>query len=203
LAKVWSQRLERAAYEADRAARQYRLVEPENRLVARQLEREWEEKLVAQQGLQDERRRFEQAQPRILSAAEQAAIRRLATDIPALWSAPTTTDADRKEIIRQVVERVVVDGTGGDERIMARIEWVGGAQTVGDLTRPVGRWDQLSFYADLAERVRSLAAAGLSYAVIAERLNTEGFHPPKWHKQFRAQEVSGFLRSDRRRARQG
>ena len=96
LGKAWRQRLERAMYETELAARQYRLVEPENRLVVRQLERAWEEKLTTQKALQEEHDRFEQAQPRVLSEAERLAIRTLAADIPALWNSSTTTDADRK-----------------------------------------------------------------------------------------------------------
>src|ERR671934_9596 len=67
LAQLLEQRLERARYEAERAARQYRLVEPENRLVARQLERDWEQKLRAEQKLQQESDRFRAQQPRPLT----------------------------------------------------------------------------------------------------------------------------------------
>jgi hypothetical protein len=108
LDRLWQQRRERAAYEAERARRSYHLVEPENRLVARSLERQWEEKLLVQQQLEEEHHRVRTAQPRLLTEAERTAIQHLATDIPALWAAPTTTVAERKEIIRQVVERVVV-----------------------------------------------------------------------------------------------
>jgi len=101
LDRLWQQRRERAVYEVERAARQYHAVEPEHRLVARTLEHAWEEKLVAQRQLEEEYHRFVQHKPRILSEAEREAIGRLATDIPALWAAPTTTAADRKEIIRK------------------------------------------------------------------------------------------------------
>src|SRR5215467_2090433 len=137
LDQLWQQRRERAAYEVERAARQYHAVEPEHRLVARTLERAWEEQLAAQQQLEEDYHRFFQQQPRLLSEAERAAIRRLATDIPALWAAPTTTARDRKELIRQVVQRVVVDVQGRSERVQGRIEWVGGGATEGIVIRPV------------------------------------------------------------------
>jgi len=194
LVRLWEQRLERAAYEAERAARQYRHCEPENRLVARQLERDWEEALAAQQHLQEEYRRFERQQPRLLSAAEQAAIRRLAQDIPALWAAETTAVAERKEIIRQVVERVVVDAAGASERVQVRVTWVGGAQTVGALTRPVARLTQLSYYPQLCARARVLAGEGLTAAAIAARLNAEGYRPPKRREHFGRQGVQELLR---------
>ncbi len=194
LAHLWQQRLERAAYEAERAGRQYRLCEPENRLVARQLERDWEAALAMQQQLQEEQRRVERQQPRLLSATEQAAIRRLAQDIPALWAAETTTIAERKEIIRQVVERVVVDAEGSSELVRVRVTWAGGAQTAGELIRPVARLAQLSYYPQLCARLRALAGEGLSAEAIAARLNAEGYRPPKRREQFGRQGVQELLR---------
>jgi len=176
LNQLWQERLERSTYEADRAERQYHLVEPENRLVARRLEREWEEKLEAQQRLREEYDRFVHSQPRTLSEEEIHAIRRLSADIPALWEAPSTTAADRKQIIRQVVERVVVDADGASERVRARIEWAGGgAVTEGELIRPVARFEQLSYWPQLCDRVRVLAEEGFTAAQIAEGLNAEGY----------------------------
>src|SRR5262249_47324440 len=102
----WRQRLERARFEAERARRQYDAVEPENRLVARTLEAAWEQKLAALRELSDRHERFLRSQPRIPDADEVERIRRLAADLPALWAAPSTTDADRKEILRQVIEEV-------------------------------------------------------------------------------------------------
>jgi hypothetical protein len=89
--RIWRQRLERADFACDRARRQYQLAEPENRLVARQLEREWEAALAERAHLGEEYQRYQRARPARFSAAELAAIRALAGDIPALWAAPTTT----------------------------------------------------------------------------------------------------------------
>ena len=177
LTRVWQQRLERAGYDADRAARQYHAVEPENRLVARTLERAWEEKLAAHRQLEEEYHRFRCQQPRVLSGEQRATIRQLAANIPALWDAPTTTAADRKEIIRQVVERVVVDAQGASERVLVRIDWVGGDQTQGEVIRPIARFSDLSSYPELCERIRTLTDEGLSALAIAERLNAEGYRP--------------------------
>jgi hypothetical protein len=176
-AHLWEQRRERAAYETERAARQYQAVEPENRLVARTLERAWEEKLQAQQTLEDEYRRFFQQQPRVLTSEERDAIRQLATNIPALWSAPTTTNADRKEIVRQVVERVEVEALGKTEQVRVRISWAGGGQTDGTLVRPLARYQERSDYSALRERVQALTTAGWSLDAIADQLEADGFLP--------------------------
>ncbi len=195
LDRLWRQRLERAEYEAERAGKQYRLVDPENRLVARQLEREWEEKLAAREKLQEEYHRFEHAQARVLSEEEREAIRALARDIPALWEAPTTTTADRKEIIRQVVDRVVIEAEGESERVGVCIEWAGGAaRTEGTAIRPVARLEQLSYYQRLCERVRALSGEGLAARAIAECLNAEGHRPPKRRESFGAQGVRDLMR---------
>jgi exonuclease VII large subunit len=83
LDRNWKQRLERAQYEADRAARRYHCVEPENRLVARQVESEWEAQLAEQRQLEEQYRRFERDHPSGLTDLEREAIRRLSADIPA------------------------------------------------------------------------------------------------------------------------
>jgi DNA invertase Pin-like site-specific DNA recombinase len=193
LTRLRQQQVERARYTADRAGRQYRLVEPENRLVARQLEREWEVCLEAQRQAEEEYQRFVQTQPRGLTPEEREAIRQLAADIPALWQAPTTTAAERKALIRQVVERVVVGVQGESERVQVTIEWAGGARTTGELVRPVARLEQLSYYPQLCARARALAAEGLSSAAIAQRLNAEGYRPPKRRERFGAQGVQDLL----------
>jgi Recombinase zinc beta ribbon domain/Recombinase len=96
----------RAEFLCDRARRQYQLAEPENRLVVRQLEREWEAALAERARLGEEYQRQQRQRPARLSAAELAAIGALADDIPALWAAPTTTVADRKRLLRAVIESV-------------------------------------------------------------------------------------------------
>lgn len=193
LAKLWQQRLERAAYEADRTGRQYRLVEPENRLVARSLERDWEEKLAAHRKLEEEYRRFEQTQPRMLTEQERATIRQLAIDLPRLWTASTTTDADRKAIIRQVLERVVVDCQGDSEQVRLTLEWVGGLRTAETMVRPVATFAQLSYYPQLCERVRALLSEGMTAEEIAQRLNEEGYRPPKRSETFGRQGVTSLV----------
>jgi hypothetical protein len=113
----------------------------------------------------------------VLRAAERDAIRQLATDIPALWNATTTTDADRKEILRQVVERVEVAVQGTSEQVRVRITWAGGGQTEGKLVRPIARYTDRSDYARLCARVHELTTAGWSLEAIAHQLGTDDYPP--------------------------
>lgn len=193
LDELWQKRLERAAYESDRASRHYLQIEPENRLVARQLAKDWEEKLEAQKRLEDDYRRFLREQPRSLSAAEREDIRRLAQDIPALWHSPTTTMAERKEIVRQIIERVTVENEGKSERLHVSIDWVGGSQTSGVVIRPVSKMEYLSYYPRMCERIRDLVAEKLSIKEIAETLSREGYRPPGQTGRLGRQAVTELL----------
>jgi DNA invertase Pin-like site-specific DNA recombinase len=179
LHRDWQQRRERARYQAERARRQYEAVEPENRLVARELELRWEGALRQQRQVEEDYARFQQQQPACLSAAERQAIRALARDIPQVWDAATTTAADRKIVIRQLVERVRVQVRGTSEVVDVAIHWKGGVISPHTLDRPVQRYEQLGGYERLLERVRGLRQRGQKAMAIAERLNAEGFRTTK------------------------
>ena len=107
LTKHWQLRLERARYESERAARQFHACEPENRLVARDLERRWEEALRAATSAWTRSSSAGNAVlRRRLSEADREAVLALAGDLPAVWRAETTTAADRQRIARLLLERI-------------------------------------------------------------------------------------------------
>jgi DNA invertase Pin-like site-specific DNA recombinase len=194
LERVWQQRLERAAIAADRARRCYRLAEPENRLVTRQLEADWEAALADQQRLREDDDRFCRTRPRALTPAQQQAIAALAGDIPALWAAPTTNDLDRKQLIRALVEQVTITIQGRSERVAVTITWAGGDTTHSQTVRPVARLDQLSSYPQLLRRVRELAEDGHRAHAITRRLHVEGFRPAKGRDRIGVTAISQLLR---------
>jgi hypothetical protein len=194
LDQLWRQRVERATYEAERAARHYRLVEPENRLVARQLAQDWEEKLTAQRQVQEDDQRFVHAQPQVLSHAERDAIQKLAQNIPALWHAPTTTMSERKEIVRQIIQCVRVAAEDQSERLSITIEWMGGGTTTGISTRPMSRMEHLRDYPQLCERLRTLVADGYRTAQITDALAQEGFRSPRRGEPFTQEAIRNLKR---------
>ena len=194
LQALWGQRAERARYEAERAARSYGLVEPENRLVARQLEQAWEEKLIEQRRVEEEISRLETSQPRVLTSLEREAIRQLAKDIPALWGAATTTNPERKEIVRQVVRRVVIDAEGSTERVRVGIEWIGGGLEPGIVIRPVNRFEKLSYFPRMCDLLKCMLAEGATPTQMADRLHAEGMRPPKRSERHTAETVARFLK---------
>jgi DNA invertase Pin-like site-specific DNA recombinase len=193
LHQQWQQRLERARYQADLAARQYENVDPTNRLVAAELERRWETRLQELQSLQGEYRRFCDQQPARLTAAEREQIRALAFDIPQLWKADTTTAADRKKVVRLLIERVEVLVAGQTEQVDVAVHWAGGFVGQHRLSRTVNRYEQLADYQRLRARVEQLRQQGKSLQDVADCLNAEGFHPAKRAERFTGGMVGGFL----------
>jgi len=193
LDRHWRQRLERARYEVDRARRQYGAVEPENRLVARTLERDWEEALTEQTRLEAEYERAKRARPQAPNVAELAAIRELTQDLPELWRAESTTQLERQTIIRLLLERVLVEVVGGTERVRVECHWHGGARRVHEMTRPVARLTTLSAYAELTARAAELRREGHDCTQIADILNGEGWRPAKRRDTFNAQMVHHLL----------
>jgi DNA invertase Pin-like site-specific DNA recombinase len=192
--KIWAQRLERADYLVDRARRAHHLAEPENRLVVRQLEAEWEKALAERETLRTDHARFGATAPRTLSPAERDAIRSLATDLPALWHAPSTTNQDRKHLLRLLIERIDVTVIGESEQVEATVTWAGGHRTATGLIRPVARYEQLSYYPRLRERTIELAESGHSARQIAGHLNDEGYRPPKRAEHFTEAMAQHLLR---------
>jgi len=178
----WRNQLERARYDADRAERQYHAVEPENRLVARTVEKAWEEKLAAERKLQEEFTRFRAHHPQTLTTDQKEQILALASDIPALWRAENTTNVQRSEILRQLLERVAVTVEGRSEILRVCLMWSGGYKTSVVARRPVRNAEHLSYWPELLHRVTTLRAQGRISGEIADSLNQ------------RAQEVRGLQR---------
>jgi DNA invertase Pin-like site-specific DNA recombinase len=112
----WRLEVERTRYEAERAERRYRTVEPENRLVARGLETEWENRLRDRAVAEAELRRREQQRPKTLDAEQLKHIQMLGSDIRQVWTSASTTDRDRKELLRTLLDEVIVNIQRAEER---------------------------------------------------------------------------------------
>jgi DNA invertase Pin-like site-specific DNA recombinase len=193
LERDWQRRRDQARDEVGRAARRYHAVDPENRLVAVELERRWEQALRDERALQEEYDRLVSARPHELSDGDRDLIRSLASDLPRLWQAETTTAADRQAIIRLLVRQVVVQAQGTSEHVDVTIHWSGGFASAHRVRRPVARRDQLSNHVQLIERVVALRQQGRTAGQIAAALNEEGFIPPKRRATYNSQMVRELL----------
>jgi len=188
----WRLAVERARYEAERAERQYRAVEPENRLVARGLETEWEKRLRDLAAAEAELERREQQRPRTLSPEEQNKIRRLGSDLGKVWTAPTTTGRDRKELLRTLLEEVIVTVNRPERQAHLTLRWRGGALTELDLSLPRSLPRGLRTDEDTLSLLRRLA---VHYPddVIAGILNRQGRKTARGER-FTAVHVGGLRR---------
>ena len=170
----WRRQVEQARYQAGRAERRYRAVDPDNRLVARGLETEWNTALQALADAEAELARRETARPKTLTPQEKSAILALGDDLAAAWSAPTTTDKDRKQLLRSLLDEVNInvhrDHTDAHAELLLR--WKGGAIT--DLSVPIKRKppNRLRTDEDTIDLVRRLAAH-YPDAMIAHILNRQ------------------------------
>ena len=187
----WQQRLERTQYDSERAKRQYDTVEPENRLVARELEKNWESSLREHQLVTEEYERYCATQPQPLTSVEVDSIRSLAADIPSIWNADTTTSKDRKAIVRQLVEKVVA--TADAEYVDVSIHWAGGFVSQHQVMQPVGSFTRLHDYERFKQRVLELHLAGWPYRAICEQLVKEKFHSPTGLNRFSRENLRTFL----------
>ena len=182
--------VERAAYEATRAERAYRAVDPENRRVARGLEREWEQRLEELERERAELVLREQARPRALSAEEREALLALGEDLARAWDAPTTTPRDRKELLRALLEEVVLDAPRNEPQARIRLLWRGGLSTELTIERPRNRPATVRTDENTIELLRRLAAH-YSDAVIAGILNRQG-HRTAYGLRFTQSRVSSL-----------
>lgn len=150
-------------------------LEPEHRLVARHLEQQWEEKLRAVEALEQAYRRWAAQQPVTLTDSDRQAIMALGADLPAVWQAVTTTSADRKRLVRLVIQGVMVDTKRIPGQVWYQIHWQTGATSEHGLTCKVLRYEDCSQREAVQRRVGQLHAGGSIDADIAATLNAEGF----------------------------
>jgi DNA invertase Pin-like site-specific DNA recombinase len=170
--RQWQLRIERAHYEADLARRRFFAVEPENRLVARSLERDWNEKLAEIQHLEGEYAALPRPTARLASPEERQRILALAQDLPLVWHSPTTTNAERKQLLRFLVKDVTL--TRRETTIHIGIRWQTEARTELDIARPKRAFDARRTDPAVVNRVRELAPTHTDRR-IATLLNQEGF----------------------------
>ncbi len=180
LKRQWELQLEQARYEARLAQRKYDAVDPDNRLVAAELERRWNAQLTRVAELEQAYVKAEQEASFTLTQEERAALQTLAGDLSMLWQAETTTPAERKQLLRLAIESVQLDGVNRPGWIEIQIRWHSGVVTQLEVARmKPGEWS-LKTPAQAVARIHELAA-DLSYAQIAKTLNAEGFRTAFGH----------------------
>ena len=171
--RQWRLQVERAGYEAGRAEARYQAVEPENRLVARTLETEWEQRLAELAAAQDELTRRQAEHPVRLTDEQRQKIHALGADLRRAWNATTTTDRDRKELIGTLLEEAIIRVDQAPRRARITLRWQGGALTDLDVNLRCYRVSPIRTDEDTLGLIRRLAAH-YPDATIAGILNRQG-----------------------------
>jgi DNA invertase Pin-like site-specific DNA recombinase len=174
--------LQRLRYEVDLAHRQYNKVDPDNRLVAGELERRWE---VALRALREAEARIgsiraerDKVVPLHVPRELRAAFSGIGETLPTLWRSSTITLAQRKALIRCLIDKVVLERSSKWEIVNIRIVWRGGAVSEIELPVSVKSLRSMSTASSLEREILVLQADGLSDDEIAEQLTQRGFHSP-------------------------
>jgi DNA invertase Pin-like site-specific DNA recombinase len=175
LDRAEAQQVERLRYQALLAERQYNRVDPDNRLIAAELERRWEialrELRQAEEGLA--RRRNAASAPETLTSEERDDFLAISRQLPELWQQPDMTWSDKKALLRSLIEKVVLQRVVRD-RILIRIVWRGGEVSELAVEPPVHALSALSRGAEMETRLLELARQGVDDAAIADILTQEG-----------------------------
>jgi len=188
----WQLQVERARYEAGLAQRRYRSVDPDNRLVARGLEAEWEASLRAVREAEAELARRAQQRPLELTADERARIQALGADLRQVWGASVTTDRDRKELLRTLLEEVIISVDREAEQAHLTLRWRGGQLDDFDIAVPRPKPKPLRTDEETVALVRRLANH-YPDSVIAGILNRQG-RRTAYDLEFTANRVNSLRR---------
>ena len=155
LDRQWELTLERARYEAELARRRFVAVDPENRLVARTLEREWNERLAEIERMERDATLRPPLANRLVDPEERRRVLALAQDLSKVWHAPTTLQTDRKQLLGYLIKDVTL--CRGDTTIQVAIRWQTEACTVLEVPRPKLTYEVRRTDPVVVARVRALA----------------------------------------------
>lgn len=195
----WQKRIEAARYEAEKAARRYHRVEPENRLVARTLETEWNLRLQDVARVEKEYGEARQKAPLALTPEQRAKILTLATDLPRLWKAPTTQASQKKQVLRLLVEDVTLRNLEEPWCTQVAIRWKTGVVSRHQAERVVPHPQTTA--ATVVARIQALYLERYDEGV-ADALNAEGFRTG-YGNTFTAERVAHIRLRRGLRKRQG
>jgi len=174
----WKIDLRQAEYEVALARRRYEAADPDNRLVAGELEAGWEQAMQELDELQRQYQGFLRQQETPLNTRDRRLVKELSGNLGKIWHAETTSMEERKTLLRFLVKRVHLDGVTETGKIRIEVEWHTGAHCLLVIDRPeVGVWAPRTSKA-VERRIHKLLSDH-DYEGIAEILNRESFRTAK------------------------
>jgi DNA invertase Pin-like site-specific DNA recombinase len=176
LERARNQQLERLRYEARLAEKQYRLVDPENRLVAAELERRWEQALQAVRQ-EEEKASVAGAATEPLSAELRGQWEELRPSLRQMWDTGKLTNVRKKELLRVLIDKVVLKRPAAD-KCEVRIVWKGGNWSTSEVPLPVVTYAEMANGEQLVSEVLRRARSGQSDEQIATEMTAAGYHAP-------------------------
>ena len=179
LERQWQEQLQRAEYEVALAQRQYDAVDPQNRLVAAELECRWEEKLLHLQQTREDHTHFQQTPlPDTVPPHLREQFREVSDKLPELWD--TLSNVYKKELLRSLISQVIIKRPVPDQ-IEIRIVWISRCYTDQTALTPIHREQDVSGYEQMVDGIRQLWQQGCNDEQIAQQLTDEGFHSARSH----------------------
>ena len=179
LAHAHQQHIERLRYEATLAGRQFNRVDPDNRLVAAELEKRWEGALADLKGAEEAQASQGPAPTSLqaLSSELQTAFQAIGRHLPTLWQQGRVSQRHKKALLRALIDKVVVHRVARD-RVQARIVWKGGDTTTLSIPVPVGALKDLTGAEEMERIILERSAAGVLDETIAQELTKLGHRSP-------------------------
>lgn len=178
LLKAHQQKLERLRYQAQLAEAQFNQVDPNNRLVAAELEKRWEQALLALRA--EEKLTVEKSQKKYcieISDEIRFAFKNIGKQLPTIWDKSELSRKQRKEFLRCLIDKVVVHREKRDT-LCIRIVWKGGDTTTTLLNITVGSFKELSTSKDMEKQIITLSQQGIDDQAIAQELTVQGHRSP-------------------------
>ena len=178
LNQAYLKQIQRLRYQANLAQRQFDQVDPDNRLVASELERRWENSLrELKQAEQDyEAKKNHQSLP-CLAPELKEIFTKIGQKLPQIWDSTVLSNAQKKALLRSLIDKVVIHRSARDI-VQTRIIWKGGATTTMDIPITVGSFAELSCAEEMESTIVELAEQGVSDEEIAQRLTDKGYRSP-------------------------
>ena len=177
--RAHAQQIERLRYEAALAKRQYMLADPENRLVASELEKRWEAALRELKRAEDSlaQRKLAPLIPLKITAELKEAFSQIGRKLPEIWDTATLSHEHKKALIRCLIDKVIIHRARRD-LVYTRIVWKGGATSAFDVSIPVGSLAELPDHEQMEQKIIQLSQQGKRDEDIAKELSTKGFRSP-------------------------
>ena len=173
------QQIQRLNYEALLAEKRYRKVDPDNRLVADELEAQWEEALTALKKADDyfEKVKANQSVPTIISQKMKRTFSNIGKNLPSLWEGNSLTRDMKKKILRILVDKVIIQRIKRD-LVSLKIVWIGGEITETKIAIHVGSFEDLSSSEKIKKIILEQIKLGVSDEDIASFLTQKGYKSP-------------------------